>query len=701
MAADQVQLGYSPKNIPMSSRKDFRINLIKKTKTFLRAMTYRATFFLSDKNSQNSKENYGFRTTKEPARLPELREFEDSLLDMIENIEFKEPSKNTGQFQSQLNKDSNTIKSDTSLYVKADKSSNYYRMDKNKYEQFCDQNIQKTYKKSNENEAQKIVQLEKKIACNLDIEDRMDTPSRKEAYITLKDHKPNFRNNPTFRLINPNKGELGRVSKQILQRINVEVREKTALCQWRSTGDVINWFNNIQNKEKCHFIQYDIVEYYPNVTEKLLPEALNWAKIYTAISDEDKKTIITAKNTLLFQNSKPWKKKNCDNLFDNTMGSFDGAESCELVGLYVLSQLKETKEQNGLYRDDGLMVSMLTKRQNELLKKRICEIFQKNGLKITINTNLKIVDFLDVTFDLENDLYKPYLKPNNVILYVNIASNHPPSIVKNIPESINKRLNSISKTEEIFENSIGPYQEALNKAGYTFKLHWVPPAPQNFENKRRRQRNITWYNPPYCKSVKTNIGAEFFKILKRCFPPNSKLHKIFNKNTVKLSYSCMPNIGRIISGQNKKILKKVESTPPCKCTQFICPLEGKCETKGVIYQCKVTETNSQSCKSYIGLTEHTFKNRYTKWRSAFKNEGYHKNTLSNHVWYLKRNHIDFVLSWQIVAKAEPYSPAKKCCDLCIREIFFIMYDKEKASLNKRNEFFNPCPHRAKFLLSNQ
>ena len=243
------------------------------------------------------------------------------------------------------------------------------------------------------------------------------------------------------------------------------------------------------------------------------------------------------------------------------MGSYDGAESCELAGLYLLSQLKETKELNGLYRDDGLMISGLTKRQNELLKKKISEIFHRNGLKITINANLKIVDFLDVTLDLENNIYKPFIKPNNHIIYVNVESNHPPEIIRNIPESINVRLNSLSKTQEIFNQSIQPYQEALDKSGYKFKLNWIPKRPEVSNRRKGRARNITWFNPPYCRSVKTNIGAEFFKILARCFPPQNKLSKIFNRNTVKMSYSCMPSIGRIISGHNRRMTPHLAIVP--------------------------------------------------------------------------------------------------------------------------------------------
>ena len=70
------------------------------------------------------------------------------------------------------------------------------------------------------------------------------------------------------------------------------------------------------------------------------------------------------------------------------MGSWDGAEICEIVGLYLLSQLSSELQINlGLYRDDGLCASPLTPRQNDMLQKEICKIFQRNNLSITIQTN--------------------------------------------------------------------------------------------------------------------------------------------------------------------------------------------------------------------------------------------------------------------------------------------------------------------------
>ena len=121
---------------------------------------------------------------------------------------------------------------------------------------------------------------------------------------------------------------------------------------------------------------------------------------------------------------------------------------------------------------------------------------------------------------------------------------------------------------------------------------------------------MIWYNPPFCKSVKTNVGKEFFKILKQCFPPNNPLSKLLNRNTVKISYSCMPSIGRIISGHNRKILNPPPPTPPCTCTLYECVVDKQCETKGILYQCEVIEQGG-STQSYIGLSENSFKDRQT------------------------------------------------------------------------------------------
>lgn len=129
----------------------------------------------------------------------------------------------------------------------------------------------------------------------------------------------------------------------------------------------------------------------------------------------------------MYHQNTPWEKKNTSNLFDVTMGSYDGAETCELVGTYMLSLItSKFKDQVGLYRDDGLAVCKATPKQIEKTKQEVSEIFKTNGLKITIEANKKTTNFLDVTLDLASGSYKPFMKPNNKILYVHRQSNHPP-----------------------------------------------------------------------------------------------------------------------------------------------------------------------------------------------------------------------------------------------------------------------------------
>ena len=127
------------------------------------------------------------------------------------------------------------------------------------------------------------------------------------------------------------------------------------------------------------------------------------------------------------------------NLFDVTMGSFDSAETCKLVSCYLLSLLTEKYGQSiGPYRDDGLATFNKTPQEIEKIKKDLCEIFRENDLKIMIEANKTIVNFLDVTLDLQSSKHYPYTNEGNVPLYVHKKSNHPPSILKNIPDSINK-----------------------------------------------------------------------------------------------------------------------------------------------------------------------------------------------------------------------------------------------------------------------
>ena len=156
------------------------------------------------------------------------------------------------------------------------------------------------------------------------------------------------------RLINPAKLEIEIISKHYLDFINNEIREKTQMNQWHNTKSVLEWFKAIKNKTKSSFINFDIVEFYPSISKELLSKAIKYAQSLTTLEEKVIKTIYHARKSLLFDKDNIWVKK--DNAeFDVTMRSYDSAELCELVSLYLLDLItKELGKKNiGLYRDDG------------------------------------------------------------------------------------------------------------------------------------------------------------------------------------------------------------------------------------------------------------------------------------------------------------------------------------------------------------
>ena len=333
----------------------------------------------------------------------------------------------------------------------------------------------------------------------------------------------------------------------------------------------------------------------------------------------------------------------------------------------------------------------------------MCKIFKTYNLKITTDVNHKIVNFLDVTLDLETGQFKPFMKPNNTILYVNKQSNHPPSITKNLPEGVNNRLSNISATEEIFKDAIPPYQKALDESGYSFTLKFEPDVIPGAK-KRNRGRNITWFNPPFSANVSTNIGAKFLRIIDTCFPKAHILHKIINRNTIKVSYRCMPNMKQVLGKQNSKISKQntAPSPPPgCNCQggPTTCPLNGNCLIDELVYKATVTRTDTHQKETYTGLTGGTFKTRYNKHMSDFRNETYKSSTtLSKHIWKLKRENAPYNVTWEVLSRARVFNPVTGRCQLCLREKFLIMFQPESATLNSRDELYSTCRHRLKLLL---
>ena len=85
---------------------------------------------------------------------------------------------------------------------------------------------------------------------------------------------------------------------------------------------------------------------------------------------------------------------------------------------------------------------------------------------------MKIVNYLDVTLNLNDGSYRPYHKPNDELMYIHSESNHPPAIIKQLPLSIQARLRTLSSSKEIFDEDVRPYQEALKRSGYKHTLKY-------------------------------------------------------------------------------------------------------------------------------------------------------------------------------------------------------------------------------------
>ena len=195
---------------------------------------------------------------------------------------------------------------------------------------------------------------------------------------------------------------------------------------------------------------------------------------------------------------------------------------------------------------------------------------------------------------------------------------------------------------------------------------------------------------PFAQAVKTNVAKLFFRLLDKHFAKSHLLHKIFNRNTIKVSYSCMNNVSQIIKQHNRNVSnKKEKQTNPCNCrNKNECPLNGNCKVQNVIYKCTVSATQTFKQRVYLGIAEGNWKQRLYNHRQSFKDKR-HKNdtTLSSYLWDLKENHNQIPkLTWSIVRFAPGYSNISKRCLLCLHEKLLITnYHNPAELLDKRSE----------------
>ena len=245
------------------------------------------------------------------------------------------------------------------------------------------------------------------------------------------------------------------------------------------------------------------------------------------------------------------------------------------------------------------------------------------------------------------------------------------------------------------------YQEALRKSGHKFTLKFDPQASETKDKSKNRRRKQSFFNPPFNMNIKTNIGAKFLRLIDDCFPPRHPLRKIFNRNTIKLSYRCTPNIGKVISARNAKLLADppAQDDKTCSCTRNKeCPLGKKCLSKNIVYKATIKQNNLKT-ETYTGLTCNTFKARLSTHKNSFRNADANQTALSNHIRELKQKRINHTITWEIIDRGQPFSPVSGVCSLCTKEKFHITFKPGAATLNKKSEMFANCRHKKRVLLA--
>ena len=218
----------------------------------------------------------------------------------------------------------------------------------------------------------------------------------------------------------------------------------------------------------------------------------------------------------------------------------------------------------------------------------------------------------------------------------------------------------------------------------TYPYHIIQRNSKDRIKLKKKNVSAKWFNPPFLVNVKTNLAKTFLKLLHRHFPKRHPMHKIFNRNTVKISYGCMRNMESVISSHNRQILNPSKEYFGCSCrVRNECALDNKCLTPNIVYEAKVSNRGNNECKRYLGASETPSKERFRNHTRDFKHKNYEKCTeLSKYIWTLKSRGITPIVKWSIVKRVNSKTAANDC-KLCLTEKFYIIQSlHDKNLLNK-------------------
>ena len=184
-----------------------------------------------------------------------------------------------------------------------------------------------------------------------------------------------------------------------------------------------------------------------------------------------------------------------------------------------------------MYRDDDLgCFKNASGPQAERIKKAFNKLFKNEfELNTVSETNLKVVNLVNLTLNLSTGKYISYKKPDNKPLYINENSNHPPNIIQNLPESISRRANKLSSGKTVFNNSKVLFNNSLSNSGFGHKIKFQSLTENQDRNrKRNRGRKIVRFNLPYSCNVATTTDENFLLLTDKHFQKAHQLRRVFN-----------------------------------------------------------------------------------------------------------------------------------------------------------------------------
>ena len=379
---------------------------------------------------------------------------------------------------------------------------------------------------------------------------------------------------------------------------------------------------------------------------------------------------------------------------------------------------------------------IVTARRPLVYRRKLIRAFKLLGLRIQIASNLKIGDVLDVTLNLNYGTFKPFSKNDSAPRYINVSSNHPRSILRQIPNAVNLRINKLSSCKKNFEENKSRYDDALKKSGFQGRLEYLTPVDinsrvendnggtrtlikvgeviNNSSHEKRRGKNtnrkVVWFNPPFFRLANINIGKYFLYLLDKHYNRDNPLSRIFNGNTMKIGYSCTKNMYNILSNHNKRLLKELitrDGNPDvesCNCrNKEECPLGERCNSRNVVYQACISPMEQQRDgeRVCIGISAENWKQRLYNHKHSFSNPKLRYQTaLSKYFWGLKDKGLSSQIKWKIIRHSSTAKSFNGRFNLCLDEKNSIInFKNRKLLLNERNELVFKSRHRGKFKLS--